>query len=67
MAAALTALSPYHIRGMTDVTGAPGVEIATTAVEFFGDNSIRFTDAAGNARIIRDQEAMVLLLEVLGL
>lgn len=66
MAAALTGTAK-HIRGLNDSAGSPGTTIATTAVEVFGDQSVRFTDAAGVKHTIRDKAAMALLREVLNL
>lgn len=56
----------YHIRGMTDVAGSPGVEIVTTAVEHHDDGSLRFT-ANGEQVVINHPVAMKLLAVVLGI
>lgn len=63
---ALASLGTYHVRGMTDVAGSPGVEIATVKVDVYGDASIRFTAANGASVQIRDVEAFKLLSEALG-
>ena len=51
--AAPTQLSALHLRGMTDSAGSPGVEIATEAVFYFGDGTLRWTDDAGIQRQAR--------------
>ena len=53
MTASPTILSTLHLRGMTDSAGSPGVEIATEAVFYFGDGTLRWTDDAGLPRQAR--------------
>lgn len=60
-------LTPFHIRGMTDSAGSPGVEVATTAVSHQNDGSVTFTAANGRKYRITDPQALKLLGEVLNL
>ena len=60
------ALDVFHIRGMTDVAGSPGVEIATVAVSRWNDGSLKVTLASGRVLSIRDVVTKQMLEEILG-
>lgn len=60
----MAALATYHVRGMTDVAGSPGVEIDTVKVEVFGDHSVRFTRANGDVVQVRDIEAFKMFADI---
>lgn len=65
--ATIALITAFHARGMADSAGSPGVEIATKAIERWGDGSWRFTDANGKKRrIVPDAETAALFEVIFG-
>lgn len=54
-------LTDFHLRGMTDLAGAPNAAIDTIAIEHHSDGTIKYTAANGKQYTIRDVNALILI------